>query len=53
MSDDDFRYFQRRERQERIAAKAAPTLGARRAHQEMALRYSVLLMWGDPAQLAA
>ena len=53
MSDLDFQYYRRRERQERMAAKAAPTLAARRAHQEMALRYSVLLMWGDPAPLAA
>ena len=53
MSDEDFQYYQRRERQERIAAKAALSLAARRAHQEMALRYSVLLMWGDPVQLAA
>jgi len=53
MSDEDFEYYRRRERQERIAAKSAATLAARRIHQEMALRYSVLLMWCDEAPLAA
>ena len=40
---DDLDYLQRRERQERAAAKRAATFAARHAHQEMALRYSVLI----------
>lgn len=53
MIDRDFEYYRRRERQERIAAKAATSLAARRAHQELALRYSVLLMWYDTQAIAA
>jgi hypothetical protein len=45
MDDEDLAYYQRRERQERAAAKAATSLSARRAHQALALRYSVMLMW--------
>ena len=53
MSDDDLEYYRHRERQERIAAKTAASIAARRAHQELALRYSVLLMWGLSEPLAA
>ena len=41
---DDLDYLQRRERQERAAAKRAAGLAARQAHQELALRYSVMIM---------
>ncbi len=41
---DDLDYLQRRERQERAAAKRAATFAARQAHQEMALRYSVMII---------
>ena len=53
MSDEDLEYYRRRERQERLAAKSAPSLPARRAHQEMALRYSVMIMWACTEPLAA
>lgn len=43
MSNEDFDYYRQRERQERIAAKAATSLPARRIHQELALRYSILI----------
>ena len=41
---DDLDYLQRRERQERAAAKRAVDLAARQAHQELALCYSVLII---------
>lgn len=43
MSDKDLDYYHRRARQERIAAKAAASLPARRIHQELALHYSLLI----------
>jgi hypothetical protein len=53
MNQQDLQYYRRRERQERIAAKAATSLAARRVHQELALRYSVLIMWAEDVPLAA
>jgi hypothetical protein len=53
MSDEDLEYYRRRERQERLAAKSAASLPARRAHQELALRYSVMIMWAYAEPLAA
>jgi hypothetical protein len=53
MSDEDLDYYRRRERQERLAAKAATSLAARRIHQDLALRYSVMLMWSYAEPLAA
>ena len=53
MSESDLNYYRRRERQERSAAKAAKGIAARRAHQAMALRYSILLLWQTEALLAA
>ena len=53
---DDLDYLQRRERQERAAAKRAAGVAARQAHQELALRYSVLiirLLARSPSQLEA
>jgi hypothetical protein len=43
MSNEDFDYYRQRERQERTAAKSATCLPARRIHQELALRYSILI----------
>jgi hypothetical protein len=40
---DDMDYLQRRERQERAAAKRAPSLKARLVHQEMAQHYAELI----------
>ena len=40
---DDIDYLHRRERQERAAAKRAPTLAARLAHQQMAQHYADLI----------
>jgi hypothetical protein len=51
MSDsfcDDIDYVRRREAQERAAAKRAPTLEARRAHQEMAQRFAELTFGPAP-----
>ena len=53
MSEGDLEYYRRRERQERSAAKTATCLAARRSHQELALRYSVMLMWCEETALAA
>jgi hypothetical protein len=53
VSKADHDYYRRRERQERIAAKAAASLKARRIHQELALRYSVRLMLHEEQLLAA
>jgi hypothetical protein len=53
MSDEDLDYYRRRERQERLAAKSATSLAARRIHQDLALRYSVMLMWSYAEPLAA
>lgn len=53
MSDEDFEYYRQRERQERIAAKSAASLPARRIHQELALRYSILIMSCDDVAVAA
>lgn len=39
----DMDYLQRREHQERAAAKRAATLAARLAHQEMAQHYAELI----------
>jgi hypothetical protein len=47
---DDVDYLQRRERQERAAAKRAPTLAARLAHQQMAQHYAELI---GPQSMAA
>jgi hypothetical protein len=47
---DDLDYLLRRERQERAAAKRAPTLAARLAHQEMAQHYAQLI---GPHSMAA
>jgi hypothetical protein len=47
---DDLDYLQRRERHERAAAKRAPSLAARLAHQEMAQRYAELI---GPRSVAA
>ncbi len=43
----DLDYVRRREAQERAAAKHAPTLCARRAHQEMA-QFFAELTFGPP-----
>jgi hypothetical protein len=40
---DDIEYLQRRERQERAAAKRAACLAARSAHQELALIYAAMI----------
>jgi len=53
MRDEDFLFYRRRERQERIAAKQATSLDARRAHQELAARYSALLMRAGESAIAA
>jgi hypothetical protein len=42
ISPDHLDYARRREVQERAAAKQASSLGARRAHQELAQLYSQL-----------
>ena len=44
---DDVEYVRRREAQERAAAKQAPTLAARRAHQAMA-QFFAELTFGPP-----
>jgi hypothetical protein len=41
---DDIEYLQRRERQERAAAKRAASLAARAAHQELAQIYAALIV---------
>ena len=43
-------FYQRRERQERAAAKQASTLAARRAHQDLAILYASLRRGLDPAE---
>lgn len=43
MSHEDLDYYDRRARQERSAAKAATSLPARRIHQELAMRYALLI----------
>lgn len=51
MTMEESDYFRRRERQERAAAKHAGTLSARRAHQQLADYYSIMLYglsWCDP-----
>jgi hypothetical protein len=53
MSNEDFLFYHRRERQERIAAKQAASLAARCAHQELAARYSALLMRAGESAIAA
>jgi hypothetical protein len=53
MSESDIEYFKVRERHERMAAKAATSLPARRAHQELALRYSIMIMWGESTSAVA
>jgi hypothetical protein len=53
MSGEDLEYYRRRERQERIAAKLAVSLAARRVHQELALCYSVIILWAYAEPLAA
>lgn len=40
---DDIDYLQRRERQERAAAKRAESVVARAAHQELAQHYAALI----------
>jgi hypothetical protein len=47
---DDIDYLQRRERQERAAAKRALSPSARAAHQEMAQHYAELI---GPRSMAA
>lgn len=44
MSFEDVEFWRRRERQERAAAKQAADLGVRRAHQELAVQYSLLIL---------
>jgi len=41
---DDIEYFERRERQERAAAKRAESPAARAAHQELAQIYAALMV---------
>lgn len=53
MTNEDQDYYDRRARQERSAAKAATSLPARRAHQEMALRYSLLIQASNGMAAAA
>ena len=53
MSDEDLFYYDRRARQERSAAKAATSLPARRIHQELALRYSLLIAASNGLAVAA
>lgn len=43
MTYEEAQYFQRREREERAAAKRAQNLVARRAHQQMAEHYAAIL----------
>ena len=47
LNDQD--YVRRREAQERAAAKQAPTLAARRAHQEMAQLFAELTFGPSPS----
>jgi hypothetical protein len=44
MSFEDVEFWRRRERQERAAAKQAADFGVRRAHQELAVQYSLLIL---------
>ena len=44
MPSDDLEFWRRRERQERAAAKQATDVGVRRAHQELAVQYSLLIL---------
>ena len=53
MSREDLDYYDRRARQERSAAKAAKSLPARRIHQELALRYSLLITASEGMAAAA
>ena len=53
MDETEAEYYQRRERQERSAAKAATSVAAKRIHQDLALRYSVLVLWYSENQIAA
>ena len=48
LSSEHLDYVRLREAQERAAAKRAPTLAARRAHQELAQAFSQQ-MFGPPA----
>lgn len=43
MSVDNVEFWRLREREERAAAKRATGLSARRAHQELAVQYSLLI----------
>lgn len=43
MSEPDFEYFTRRIRQERESAARCVDMCAKRAHQELAARYSAIL----------
>jgi hypothetical protein len=43
MTYEETEYFRRRERQERAAAKSAPSFAARRVHQQMADYYATML----------
>lgn len=47
---DQLEFYQRRERQERAAAKHASSLAARRAHQQLAILYASLRRGLDPQE---
>jgi hypothetical protein len=49
ISPVDLDYIRRREAQERAAAKRAPTLAARRAHQELAQQFAELTFGPPPS----
>ncbi|MBV9529454.1 hypothetical protein [Sphingomonas sp.] len=54
MTDDHLDYFRRRERQERALAKTAPSVDARRTHQQAAEHYAWVVHGSrglDPAPL--
>jgi hypothetical protein len=44
MSFEDVEFWRLRERQERAAAKQATDVSIRRAHQELAAQYSLLIL---------
>ena len=44
MSFEDVEFWHHRERQERAAAKLATDVSVRRAHQEVATQYSLLIL---------
>jgi hypothetical protein len=48
-SPEHLDYVRRREAQERAAAKRAPTLAARRAHQELAQAFSQQMFGPSPS----